>query len=44
MKRPQNQQKLVNEKLCVHEKNVRTQNCHSKFFKNLLSEKRKENM
>ena len=37
-------QKLVHEKFYKHEKNLRTRNCRRKFIKNLLSEKRKENM
>ena len=40
MKRQQIPQKLVHEKFYVHEKNLRTRNCRSKFFK---IEKRKEN-
>ena len=34
----------MNEKLYIHEKNLRTRNCRGKFFKNLVPEKRKENM
>ena len=30
--------------LYVHEKILRTRNCHRKFIKNLLPEKRKENI
>ena len=37
-------QNIVYEKFYVHEKNLRTQNCRRKFTKNLLPEKRKENM
>ena len=37
-------QKLVCEKFYVHKKILRTPNCRRKFIKNLLSEKRKENM
>ena len=44
MKRQQIPQKLVYEKFYVHEKTLRTQNCHHKFIKNLLPEKCKENM
>ena len=29
---------------CHHKKKLRPQNCHGKFIKNLLPEKRKENM
>ena len=31
-------------KICVHAKVLRTQNCRRKFIKNLVPEKRKENM
>ena len=44
MERLQLMQKLVYEKLYVHEKILRTRNCHRNFIKNLLPEKRKENM
>ena len=44
MKRLQIPQKLVYEKFYVHEKSLRTPNCRRKFIKNLLPEKRKENM
>ena len=44
MKRPQIPQKLVYEKLYVHEKVLRRQNCRRKFIKILLPEKRKENL
>ena len=44
MKRLQIPQKLVYEKFYVHEKILRTGNCRHKFIKNLLPEKRKENM
>ena len=37
-------QKLVHKKFYVHEKILRTQNFCRKFIKNLLPEKRKENM
>ena len=37
-------QKLVYEKFYINEKHLRTRNCRRKFIKNLLSEKRKENM
>ena len=37
-------QKLGHEKFCVDEKILRTGNCRRKFIKNLLPEKRKENM
>ena len=43
MKRLQIPQKLVY-KFYVHEKILRTQNCRRNFIKNLLTEKRKENM
>ena len=32
------------EKFYVHEKNLRTRNCRRRFIKNLLPEKRNENM
>ena len=44
MKRLQTPQKLVYEKIYVHEKNLRTRNCRRRFIRNLLPEKRKENM
>ena len=44
MKRLQIPQKLVYEKFYVHEQISRARNCRRKFVKNLLSEKRKENM
>ena len=44
IKRPQMPQKLVYEKFHVHEKSLRTQKSGRKFIKNLLPEKRKENM
>ena len=44
MKRLQISQKLVYGKLDVHEQILRTRNCHRKFIKDLLPEKRKENM
>ena len=37
-------EKLVYEKFYVHEKILRTRNCRRKFVKDLLPEKRKENM
>ena len=37
-------QKLVYEQFDVHEKNLRTRNCRRRFIKNLLPEKRNENM
>ena len=42
--RPKLPQKLVYEKFYVHEQILRTRNCPRKFIKNLLPEKRKENM
>ena len=36
--------KLVYKKFYVHEKNLRTRNCRRKSIKNLLPEKRKENL
>ena len=44
MKRLQISQKLVYGKLNVQEQILRTRNCHRKFIKDLLPEKRKENM
>ena len=44
MKRLHIPQKIVYEKFYVHEKIFRTQNYRRKFIKNLLPEKRKENM
>ena len=44
MKRLHIQQKFVSEKFYVHEKILCTSNCRRKFIKNLLTEKRKENM
>ena len=44
MKRLQILQKLVYEKFSLHEKILRTRNCRRSFIKNLLPEKRKENM
>ena len=44
MKRLQIPQKLVYEEFYVYEKILRTRNCGRKFIKNLLPEKRKENM
>ena len=37
-------QKVVYEKFYMHEKILRTRNCRRKFIKNLLPEKRKENI
>ena len=42
MKRLQAPQKLVYEKFYLHEKLLRTRNCHRKFIKNLLPEKKHE--
>ena len=44
MKRLQIPQTFVYEKFYVHEKPLRTRNCHRKFIKYLLNEKDKENM
>ena len=44
MKRMQILRKLVYEKFYIHEKILTTRNCRRKFTKNLLPEKRKENM
>ena len=44
MKRLEIPQKPVYEKFYGHEKILCTQNCRRKFIKNLLPEKRKENM
>ena len=44
MRKSQIPQKHVNGKLYVHTKKLRTRNCRHKFTKNLLPEKRKENM
>ena len=44
MKRLPIPQKPECEKFYVYEKILRTRNCHRKFIKNLLSEKRKGNM
>ena len=44
MKRLEIPQKLVYDKFYVHEKILRTRNCRREFIKNLLPEKRKENM
>ena len=44
MKRLQIPQKLVYKQFYVHEKVLRTRNFRRKFVKNLLPEKRKENM
>ena len=37
-------EKLVYENFYVHEKILRTRSCRRKFTKNLITEKRKENM
>ena len=37
-------QKVVYEKFYLHEKILRTRNCRRRFIKNLLPEKRNENM
>ena len=37
-------QNLWHEQFYIHENILRTQNCRRKFIKNLLPEKRKENM
>ena len=37
-------QKLAYEKLYAHEKILSTRKCRRRFFKNLLPEKRKENL
>ena len=44
MKRLQNPSKLAYEKFYVHDKILRTRTCHRRFTKNLLPEKRIENM
>ena len=44
MKRLEIPQKLVQGKFYAHEKILLTQNCRRRFIKNLLPEKRKENM
>ena len=44
MKRLEMQQELGHKKFYVHEKNLRTRNYRRKFIRNLLPEKRKENM
>ena len=44
MKRLQILQKLVYEKFYVRKKKLHAQNCCRKFIKNLLPEKRKENI
>ena len=44
MKRLQILQKPLHEKFYVHEQILRTRDCRRKFTKNLLPEKRKENM
>ena len=44
MKRLKIPQKLAYEQFHVHEKILATRNCRRKFIKNLLPEKRKENI
>ena len=44
MKRREISQTLVYGKFFVHETILRTRNCRRRFIKNLLPEKRKENM
>ena len=44
MRKLQIPQRLVNKKFYVQEEILRAQNCRRKFIKNLLPEKRKENM
>ena len=44
MRRLQIPQKLVYKKCYLHEKILRARNCRRKLIKNLLPEKRKENM
>ena len=44
MKRLQIPQKLVYEIFYVHEQILRARNCRREFIKNLLPEKRKENI
>ena len=44
MKRLQIPQKHVYQKFYAHEKILRTRNCGCKFIKNLLPERRKENI
>ena len=44
MKKLQLPQNLVYEKFYVHEKILRTRNCRRRFIKNLLPQKRKEDM
>ena len=44
MKRLLISQNLEHEKFYVHEKTLHTRNCRRRFIKNLLPEKRKENM
>ena len=44
MKRLEIPQELVYDKFYVHEKILRTQNCRREFIKNVIPEKRKENM
>ena len=44
MKKLQIPQKVLYQKIYVHKKILRTRNCRRKFIKNLLPDKRKENM
>ena len=44
MKRLEIPQKLEYEKFYIHEKHFRTRDCRREFIKDLLPEKRKENM
>ena len=44
MKRLQIPQKLLHEKVYVHEKFLQTGNCRRKFINNVIPEKRKESM
>ena len=44
MKRQETSQKLGHEKLYVHKKILHSRNCRRKLIKNLLPEKRKENI
>ena len=44
MKRQEMSQELGHEKLCVHKKILHPRNCRRKLIKNLLPEKRKENI
>ena len=44
MKRLQIPQKLMYEQIYIHKKILATRNCRRKFIKDLLPEKRQENM